>query len=281
MQLYAFDLQGNLTYARNANRQVNYACPECNGVVRARGGLHRRDHFYHIETQRVCRQNGKSGEHLAVQWHLLDVLPEGECRLECPFPSIGRIADVVWEPKKIVFEVQCASITAAEVKERNRDYASLGYEVIWILHDQRYNKRRMSAMEIWLYEQPHYFTNIQEDGKGLIYDQFSTFNQMAQRTSLSPLPIDPSNHKLFLNPMPSELSFFAKRIRNSRGYFTGDLIDLASQGDHFQQYLSAARQLIEENTPLSQKRSRWQYYLSIILKPYCLALQFILEKCSK
>ena len=51
-----------------------------------------------------------------------------------------------------MFEIQCSPITAREIEERNSDYQSLGYQVIWILHDSLYNKGRLTAAEYFLQE---------------------------------------------------------------------------------------------------------------------------------
>ena len=53
------------------------------------------------------------------------------------------------------------------------DYQSLGYQVIWILHDSHYNRSRLTPAEIQLRSSPHYFTNINTFGKGIFYDQYS------------------------------------------------------------------------------------------------------------
>ena len=86
-----------------------------------------------------------SSSHLAIQKVLSKSLPGS--RLEHRFPSIGRVADVVYFPKKIIFEVQCSPISLKEVQKRNRDYLSLGFTVIWILHDRHYNKKTLSLAE--------------------------------------------------------------------------------------------------------------------------------------
>ena len=80
------------------------------------------------------RAFGKGLVHLSVQNRILEMLPPNEADMEVRFDTIGRIADVAWTSQKIVFEVQCATITAEEVMERNPSYASVGYDVVWILH---------------------------------------------------------------------------------------------------------------------------------------------------
>ena len=108
MQLYALDTKGELISAQQAVRQINYECLECQHTVRLRGGPHRRPHFYHVSPSIFCRQHQKGAIHLQLQSYFLHQLPIGDCHLECPFPSIGRIADVAWLSQKIVFEIQCS-----------------------------------------------------------------------------------------------------------------------------------------------------------------------------
>src|SRR5262249_33589089 len=143
-------------------------------------------HFYHTDSKRTCRLKGKTEKHLQTQKWLQNSLPHGESSLEYPFPSIGRIADVAWHPKKIVFEVQCSPITPHEVEARNRDYASIGYQVIWILHDVRYKQRWESAAEVFLRDHPHYYTNIDENGEGCVYDVVRLRNSELDRRLLGP-----------------------------------------------------------------------------------------------
>ncbi|MBA3285957.1 MAG: hypothetical protein H0U27_12990, partial [Nitrosopumilus sp.] len=128
MQLYAFDIESKLISAKNALRQIDYFCPECKGYLRLRGGLHRQDHFYHSDFTPTCRQSVKSAEHLHTQLYILSQLPEKKCFMERRFPEINRIADICWESKKIIFEIQCSPISVEEIQERNRDYQSAGFE---------------------------------------------------------------------------------------------------------------------------------------------------------
>src|SRR5262249_7520278 len=114
--------------------------------------------------------SGKSLVHLQTQRYIQKELPG--CQLEKRFPSVNRIADVVCEEKKLVFEIQCSYITAREIEERNIDYSSLGYRVIWILHDRLYNQFHLTAAEYFLESSPRYFANIDEEGNGYIYDQW-------------------------------------------------------------------------------------------------------------
>ena len=181
MQLYAFDQKGRLTAAIDAKKETDYFCLECNSLVRLRGGFHRQKHYFHLQQISSCRLNGKSLPHLHLQKRLQDAFPYGAIQLEQRFPTLGRIGDAVHEGLKIVFEIQCSPISAKEVEERNKDYKKEGYRVLWIFHDQLYNKRRLSHAEFFL-TTPHYFTNIDREGKGCIYDQYSLRKGVVRKT---------------------------------------------------------------------------------------------------
>lgn len=171
MHLYALGNNEEVLYAGHANKHINYVCLECAQTVRLRSGFHRQPHFYHLQPNHKCRLNGKSMPHLMLQHHLESILPKGEVQLEYRFPIIKRIADVAWITKKIIFEVQCSPISAAEVLQRNADYASQGYQVVWLLHQSRYNQQRATAAEDVLQHCPHYFSTMDGEGKGEIFDQ--------------------------------------------------------------------------------------------------------------
>jgi competence protein CoiA len=174
MQVYSLNERGEQIFVEEAEKHTNYLCLECNKTVRLRGGEHKQLHFYHLDPSPSCRQNGKSPTHLALQLHIQKIFSPRKVLLERQFPSIGRIADCVLEEKKLVFEIQCSFITAAELKKRTQDYLSCGYEVIWILHDRRFNRLRLTAAEAFLRKRAHYYTDFNQSGKGRIYSQTVT-----------------------------------------------------------------------------------------------------------
>ena len=169
MQIFARGPNGTVLPASRAVAGVDYKCLECGQIVRLRAGSQRIRHFYHRRRTRRCRQSGKSLTHLRVQERLHALLPNSQ--LEHPFPSIGRIADLFWPEKNLIFEVQCSPIAAEEVAARNADYDRLGLTVVWILHDRRFNRRHLTAAEHFLHDKPHYFTDIDSSGAGTFYDQ--------------------------------------------------------------------------------------------------------------
>ncbi|GEM_PF-3584437 len=183
MQLFALTIENEVVAANDALKKTEYSCMECGKPVRLRGGRHRQDHFYHLRPDPSCKQSQKSMRHLQVQLYLHRLLSDGEVALERRFPTISRIADVVWEDRKLVFEVQCSPITQQEVEARNRDYALLGYQVVWLLHERRFSGKQVSAAEQWLEDHPHYYTNFDEEGRGKIYDQLHLFRDGIRRYS--------------------------------------------------------------------------------------------------
>lgn len=189
MQIFAYDKRRENVAAAQAKRKTNYFCPECQGIVRLRGGNHRRLHFFHFQDSADCRLGKKSELHLATQLALQKMLAPYPSFLEQPFPQVGRIADCVVPALKLNFEIQCSPITPEEVEARIRDYASCQLTTVWILHEATFNKKRVHPAEQILKKYPHYYTNINEQGQGMIYDQFFIEENNRRRARSSSFPI--------------------------------------------------------------------------------------------
>jgi competence protein CoiA len=167
MQLYAVDGDGKKISAREALGGVDYLCFECNGRMRTRKSSLGTAHFFHLRSDAKCRQNGKSEEHIFLQELLLsqirahsqEVQIESQAELESPFPEIGRIADVAWHKRKIVFEVQCSPISVQEVKERCADYEKVGWYVVWILLSSTFYRQKLKNVAYFLQGRTHYYAN--------------------------------------------------------------------------------------------------------------------------
>lgn len=260
MHLYALNFSGQLQSAASAQKQVDYFCLECNAPVRLREGLERKPHFYHLQTSTSCRQSGKSLTHLQIQLHLEKLLIQ-EVSLEQRFPSIQRIADVAWHKEKIIFEIQCSPMRRDEMEARVKDYRSLGYQIVWILHDKHYNKWRLSALEMGLKHIPHYFTNITADGSGCIYDQWQWIDAGRRKSALSALPIDLSAP--YRHPQPP---------RNWPLGFQGDLLSLDLKHPYSLKALEKAKEFKQTKNKLvffSTIRKLAISYFNYLLKKYC------------
>lgn len=274
MNLYALDSESGPVFADLALKHKDYFCLECKGILRLRGGMHRQNHFYHVDSNRVCHQMGKGMPHLQTQLYFFHQLPKGECQLEHRFPEINRIADVVWTARKIVFEIQCSPISKEEVMARIRDYHSIGFHTIWILHDQRFNKWRQSAAENSLQNHPHYYTNINVDGKGSIYDQYSCTIDGIKKFFLPPLSIqidDPLQ-----NPLPFHLPARILKERKSWLYaFTDDLTTLPAHHPYLEKIQEFENRLAVYKNPYVSLFEKW------ILRPYRILFYTWLEKSSR
>lgn len=148
--------------------------------------------------------------------------------MERPFPQIGRIADVAHLESNTVFEIQFSPMSIEEAKSRCRDYESLGLQVVWVLHDQTYNQKRITPTERFLRTKCCYYSNMDSRGKGLIYDQYDQTKGKRRRGKSGPLPVDLST----LKPLPQARWPLQLRQRALSWplYCDGDLIDLHLNG---------------------------------------------------
>jgi len=232
MQFIALDPEGRRILAFEAKKKIDYLCPECNSFVRLRKGAHVKAHFYHFRGRRPCQRRKKTLAHLNNQLYVVDQLPQGEAVLEHPFPTIGRIADVFWPAQKIVFEVQISSMTAEEAEAREKDYESLGFDLVWILHDTRYNKRRLTYAEQFFRTRNAYFTSIRTRGIGQIYDQVEVIRSGVRCFKGARLPIAVSHPYRMLEKGNRTIGF------------RGDLIDKGGL-----EMLAALEKKFEESKP--------------------------------
>lgn len=277
MQLFAYDTSKMVQAASRAERGKDYLCLECNGLVRVRGGVHRRPHFYHLAPSHACRQNGKSMTHLQVQCALQEAIGSS-CKLEVPFPQIARIADVVWPEKQLIFEVQCSPISADEVLSRNKDYASAGFQVIWVLHRQRFGKKRVSAAEQALESHPHYFTTINAEGEGGIFDWFQEIRHGKRVFRSDPLEVQLNRPVSIPEALPSYAPFLLPRFRQKHWSicFEGDLVwryceGLVDPGDWHA--LESQRQSLSrsgnQRSPFTKLRKAYIALLHLLLERAC------------
>jgi competence protein CoiA len=277
MHIYAKNHVGEITPSYRAEAKKNYFCLECGDPVRVRRPFERMAHFFHIQPRVSCRQHKKSREHIETQLHILRMLPEGEAVLERGFSEIGRIADVCWEEKKIIFEVQCSPINPYDLKARNRDYAKLGYRVVWIFHTNRYGQSTLSPAEIVMAGSAHYYTDIDKDGKGVIFDRWSGFVGCAV---VNLAVVKCREGRLPYRFRPSALR---GRAEAWRVYFEGDLVDaiLSGRGHPLVEMIQ-----FEENRregPLWRRIPALMRYgvRRYIVRPYMILFQIVLESHCK
>jgi competence protein CoiA len=222
-----------------------------------------------------------------VQNKIVELLPTGQAEMEFRFPTISRIADVAWIPQKIVFEVQCATITAEEVMARNASYASIGYDVIWILHSNRYNKGCVTSAEDALKSYAHYYTDINTQGNGSIYDHYAVveFGKRIWRFPAYSIDITkPYNHKEKQNLLKEDVpAKFLERYRHWNHGFSDDYLDAAAKmppelSASFQKLLKETCKVDADVTLFNQVL---HYIQKWIIHPYQVVFRHVLEKASR
>ena len=149
----------------------------------------------------------KNHLHLSVQQAIRKKIQSTDVHLE--YRLKGHVADIFWESKKIVFEVQCSPISLKEAIRRTTDYEKLNMTIIWVLHDKTYNKINMSPSEEFLVKKKNvFYSNISQHGEGIIFDQEEAFLD-ARRLIKSP-------------PLEISLSLPYRKKFSKKIYFKGD-----------------------------------------------------------
>lgn len=234
MHLYALDHQDTLIFSKDAQKNKDYFCIECQKIVRLKKGLRRHPHFFHLSKNSHCTLFQKSQKHVHIQMRLQKMLGE-ECELEKRFLDILRIADVFWKKNNVIFEVQCSLISEIEVQKRIQDYESIGCHVIWLLDEKKFNLSRMPKI---LKNSHRYFFQYYNK-RILFYDQWEVWQRDRKRKKGKKLPIDlatiykksnyPSQWKKIL---PKQVLF---RLDNQPFFFKGDLVHRSIRGSllHF------------------------------------------------
>lgn len=128
---------------------------------------------------------GKSVAHDEIQHYLKKHIPDIELE-----KKVGnRRSDAVWESRKIVFEIQISPLTHDQAAARSSDYQRAGYQVVWILHEKKFNGPSVSSAERFLrWNYPTYYTN-----GAIFYDQMEVIEGSRRRFQGVPLPIQVMN----------------------------------------------------------------------------------------
>ena len=182
MPIFAKD-QEKIISAWEAKPNKIYHCIGCNMPLKYRRSKLQFPHFYHPSNTH-CHIKGKSKKHLLIQLEIEKRI--NGAKLEVPFPTIGRIGDVVWEKEKIIFEIQCSRITYEEAQARVFEYESLGYKVIWILDDGIFNHRRVRKSELFIRTHHSYYVKK----RSFFYDQFEIIQGNRRIKRGKKIPID-------------------------------------------------------------------------------------------
>ena len=273
MQLYAYK-DSQLVFIDDAEKGVSYICQGCNEEVRVKGGRFLTRHFFHVKPRRRCTFRQRSMRHLAIQLAIKKLIPS--TILEHQFSNLHRIADVYWPQKKIVFEVQSTPITAMEIAKRERDYNSIGLEVIWILSDHLFNKFYVTPAEEILRTRSTYYTSIGFNKEGIFYDQFEVIYQKKRLFRLPPIEVQITRPRK-MDPHHLTLPHIARERENhSKIFFYGDIYDRCRQFPRFRKSLiklekryRVTKYTIYREYYKKELKDLWLYYLAKI-KPFLL-----------
>lgn len=208
-----------------------------------------------------CRQHAKKTDHQLYQSRLQKQNPK--LKLEKPFISILRIADLCWEEKRLVFEIQCSPITAQEVRKRKEDYLLEGYRLIWLLDDRLFGKRSISDAEEELLKQGTYYLSPKRFAP---YDRFEVIHRKKRIVKGAPLPIDLTDpYQKTFTPSLEQL-----RLRSSPLYFSGDLYDRIIKEPKALQELRNR----EKKAKTSANRAIWSHLKSLFWQSF----EYLLRK---
>jgi competence protein CoiA len=268
MPLYAIDEENRIISAHEADAFRPYRCLECQTALQKRAGPHRQAHFYHLQTIRQCRLHSRSVDHLVFQTHLREL--NSALEIERPFEKILRIADLCWEDQKLVFEIQCSPIDSFQAQQRAIDYAKEGYELVWLLDDRIYNRKKaLRPAETHLRRQGGYFFSLKSSA---VYDQFEVIASDQRLSKGPPLPValdQPS-------PKAVEQGHWTEQLnqRIGRRFFTGDLFDRALR------YPVYLRRLQEHEEQILAEHRRTNGLIHWVKKGFYIALERVLRKQS-
>jgi competence protein CoiA len=233
MALFAVD-DDDLIEAYRAEKGKTYYCLECFYPVKVRRGSNHFFHFYHLKASPSCRLYSKSEDHLRAQVELQKAFPPNVLLVERPFLTINRVADLCWEERKIIFEVQCSLMNEQEAQQRIHDYKSVGYEVVWLLDDRTYNKKIVRPAERFLREHSCFFLSLKRGTLSAYYDQFEIFAVNQRVRKGNPRAID--FRQIRRTPSPEELAYLPRQVsrlfETCPYYFKGSRLDSALWSRH-------------------------------------------------
>jgi competence protein CoiA len=289
MGLYAYE-EDQLVNAADASDRQSYRCIDCRRLVKVRRGPFRVPHFYHLSRSPTCRLYSKSQDHLLAQLYIQKLLPAGETFLEKPFLEIARVADLIWERPKIAFEIQCSLLGPQEVAKRMIDYAKVGYQIVWILDDRIFNRRKQSPAEAMIRLLPSYYATLRKQSTPVFYDQFEIhlnhqrLNRGRRLTVQLQRPYRIPKEKEWLEkPLPKQV---LQKISSNTVYFHGDLLHkaLLSKRIPALAYSMHTLRVLEEFFKRKAKRERnFLIRLTVrwILEPFGLLILILHERSTK
>ncbi len=161
---------------------------------------------------------------------------------------------------------------------RMGDYQSIGYEVVWLLDDKRYNKRMARPAEECVRKFSAYYLMIEKGLTSRCYDQFEIFESGKRVKRGKRMGID--LQKVRKRPkMGLSEEFFPKQITQLKNikYFVGDRTDRALRNHHLTMHYW--KTLENEFGKAKKRANRFIEWLKKnLLVPYETALKRMIKK---
>ena len=148
----------------------------------------------------------------------------------------------------------------SHISSTSLDYERLGFRVIWVLHDKHFNKKMLSRAEAFLRKKTCYYSNLDANGKGEIYDQFERLSHRWRRYKSKPFPIDLSHPSLMSLSLKEAPPYIEQRTRGWSLYHRGDIVDLFLSGKLSSSLLEKRRDA-QTKPSLKQRYRSWLYIL--------------------
>lgn len=153
---FCLDQFGERVFIDDAEIGETYYCPECGEKMVQRHGEIRTPHFAHYPNTQ-CTDAWRYDE---SNWHVKyqSMFPKENQEIVKELDGKKHRADVLYEDRKIVIEIQGERLRQDEFEQRNKFFNALGYKVIWLFDESRifenesinYGYHRMACMRDWI-----------------------------------------------------------------------------------------------------------------------------------
>ena len=153
---FCLDQFGERVFIDDAEQGDTYFCPECGEKMVQRRGEIRAHHFAHYPNTQ-CTDVWRYDE---SDWHTKyqNLFPKENQEIVKEFNGKKHRADILFEDRKTVIEIQGDRLREDEFEQRNKFFNALGYKVIWLFDESRvfenesinYGYRRMACSRAWL-----------------------------------------------------------------------------------------------------------------------------------
>jgi hypothetical protein len=115
--------------ASEAERGLNYSCPECGSALVLRKGWVRAHHFAH-KVAGVCELQGQTHEHLAIKAALGTLLSASTSNYEVR--AGGVMTDLYFASSNVAVKIQTSAITYEDWHRTTATLCEAGCIVIWV-----------------------------------------------------------------------------------------------------------------------------------------------------